>query len=372
VKLYFGQALSNGRMSFQTPLSVIRYTQMLRRTFVSTAAAAALAQTASAQPNAPVKVGIDLFSIRSSGWTPFEYLDYCSKLRAKVVHFSETRFLGSLEEGNLRKVRAHAEKLGIEVEIGTKSICPTSKSFVAAEGTAEQQLERMIAAAKAINSKIIRAVLGTMADRMGPIPIEGHIENTVKVLRAMKSRIQGEGLKIAIENHAGDMQARELKTLIEEAGKDFVGACLDSGNPLWTIEDPHLTLETLSPYVLTSHIRDTAVWRIPEGAAVQWMRMGEGNVGIDEYVRKYARLCPGKALSLEIIVTGPRKFAYLTPEFWEAYRRTPAWEFSRFVGLVDKGTSRPAPPPLPKDQVAQRERDDLEASIGYTQKLLNV
>ena len=76
----------------------------------------------------------------------------------------------------------------------------------------------------------------------------------------MRSRVLDSGLKIAIENHAGDMQARELKMLIEEAGKDFVGACLDSGNPLWTIEDPHLTLETLAPYVLTSHVRDTAVW----------------------------------------------------------------------------------------------------------------
>jgi Xylose isomerase-like TIM barrel. len=286
--------------------------------------------------------------------------------------FRRPRFLGSLEEGNLRKVRAHAERLGIELEIGTKSICPSSKSFVAAEGTAEQQLERMIVAAKTVNSKIIRAVLGTMADRVGAIPIEGHIENTIKVLRAMKSRIQGEGLKIAIENHAGDMQARELKTLIEGAGKDFVGACLDSGNPLWTIEDPHLTLETLSPYVLTSHIRDTGVWRIPEGAAVQWMRMGEGNVGIDEYVRKYARLCPGKALSLEIIVTAPRKFAYLTPQFWDGYRRTPAWEFSRFVALVDKGDQKPAPPTVPKEQVAQKERDDLAASMAYTQKLLHL
>ena len=103
------------------------------------------------------------------------------------------------------------------------------------------------------------------------------------------------GLKIAIENHAGDMQARELKMLIEEAGKDFVGACLDSGNPLWAIEDPHLTLETLAPYVLTSHIRDTAVWRVPEGAAVQWVRMGDGNIGIDDYVRKYARTLPRHA-----------------------------------------------------------------------------
>ncbi|HUS04984.1 MAG TPA: TIM barrel protein [Bryobacteraceae bacterium] len=341
---------------------------MLRRTFLSTTTAA-LAQPPA---NLPVKLGIDLFSIRSSGWTPFQYLDYCAKLNARVVHFSETRFLGSLEDANLRQVRAHAEKLDIEIEIGTKSICPSSKSFVAAEGSAEQQLERMIVAAKTIGSKIIRAVLGTMADRSGPIPIEGHIENTVKVLRAMRTRLQDQGLKVAIENHAGDMQGRELKLLIEEAGKDFVGACLDSGNPLWTIEDPHLTLETLSPYVLTSHIRDTAVWRVPEGAAVQWTRMGEGNIGIDDYVRKYASLCPGKALSLEIIVTGPRKFAYLTPQFWEAYKRTPAWEFSRFVALVDKGTPKPAPPPAAKDQAGERERADLEASLAYTQKLLHL
>ena len=29
-------------------------------------------------------------------------------------------------------------------------------------------------------------------------------------------------MKIALENHAGDMQAREVRTIIEEAGKDFV------------------------------------------------------------------------------------------------------------------------------------------------------
>ena len=96
-----------------------------------------------------------------------------------------------------------------------------------------------------------------------------------------------------------------MKSLIEAAGKDFVGSCLDSGNPLWTIEDPHLTLETLAPYVLTSHVRDTAVWNTPQGAAVAWQRMGDGNIGIEGYVRKFAEKCPGRPLSLEIIVTGP-------------------------------------------------------------------
>jgi len=36
--------------------------------------------------------------------------------------------------------------------------------------------------------------------------------------------------------------------------------------------------------------------------------MGEGNIGIDDYVRKYAELCPGRPLSLEIIVFEPRVF----------------------------------------------------------------
>ena len=117
------------------------------------------------------------------------------------------------------------------------------------------------------------------------------------------------GLKIAIENHAGDMQARELKTLIEEAGKDLVGACFDSGNPLLGVEDPHLTLETLAPYVSRAHVRDSAVWRSANRVvSVRWVRMGEGNVNIREYVRKYARrfMPRASALSLEVIVSGAR------------------------------------------------------------------
>ncbi len=179
------------------------------------------------------------------------------------------------------------------------------------------------------------------------------------MLRSVRSRVIDHGLKIAIENHAGDMQGRELKTLVEEAGKDFVGVCLDSGNPMWTIESPHITLATLHPYVLTSHVRDTAVWRVPEGAAVQWVRMGDGNIGIDSYVRKYAELCAGRALSLEIIVTQPRVFAYRKPEFWDNYRHTPAWEFEQFAALVEGGTPRPAAEPVPKELVAQRQREEL-------------
>jgi 3-oxoisoapionate decarboxylase len=336
------------------------------------AASAPLAARAAMAADPPVKLGVDLFSLRSQNWTPAQLLDYCAAQKARVVHFSEIRFIGGLDPENLRAVRRHAEQAGIEVEIGMKSICPTSKMFDAKAGTAEEQLARMVDAATTVGSHIVRAVLGSSDDRH-PGPIEKHIESMVKVLRNSRSKVMDAGLKVAIENHAGDMQARELKSLVEMAGKEFVGVCLDSGNPLWTLEDPHLTLETLHPYVLTSHVRDSAVWNVPQGAAVAWVRMGEGNVRIDEYVRKYAELCPGRALSLESIVTNARVFPYRDPQFWDAYRNDPAWEFSRFLTIAERGKPKPPEPALrEREAVLRKEREDLEASLAYTRRLLGI
>ena len=337
---------------------------MNRRTFVKLAAVAPLAAAA----ETPIKLGIDIFSIRSSSWTPIQFLDYSAKLGAQVVHFSETRFLGGLDEANLRRVREHAGQLGVEVEIGRLSICPSSKMFKPADGTAEQQLTRMIGAAGVVGSKIVRAVMGGMDDRK-TAPIAQHIEDTVKVLHNVRSRARDASVRIAIENHAGDMQSQELKMLVEEAGSDFVGVCLDSGNPLWTLEDPHVALETLAPYVLTSHMRDSAVWRAPDGAEVSWVRMGEGNVGIADYIRSYISLCPGRPISQETIVFGPRLFPYRDPAFWDAYRDIPAWQFARFENLAERGKPQPDSP-WERPNEAQREREDLEASFAWTKKLL--
>ena len=344
---------------------------MTRRDAIALAGIAPLMSSeAAAQTAAPVKLGIDLFSIRSQGWTPFQYLDYCAQQGAKVVHFSEIRFIGNLEPENLKKVRAYAENQGIEVEIGMKSICPTSKMFEAKDGTAEEQLGRMITSATIVGSHIVRCVLGSAEDRK-PGPIDRHIESMVKVLRNTRSRAVDANVRIAIENHAGDMQGWELRNLIEAAGRDFVGACLDSGNPCWTLEDPHVTLEALHPYVLTSHVRDSAVWRVPQGAAVSWVRMGEGNVKIDDYCRKYAELCPGRALSMECIVTGPRIYPYKDPKFWDAYRDVPAWDFERFAELAESGKPYTIPP-VERGQAPQREREDLEASLAHVKRVLSL
>jgi sugar phosphate isomerase/epimerase len=319
------------------------------------------------------RTGVDLFSLRSQKWTPFESLDYCARLGANLVHFSELQYLGGLDEANLLAVRERARKLGVAIEVGTRTCCPTSKSFDPKLGTGEEQMLRAIKAAHLTGSPIVRTFMGTSADRD---PADGgiarHMEAMAHLLKGLRSRITDLNLKIAIENHSGDMQARELKSLVEMAGKDFVGVCLDAGNPLWALEDPHLTLETLYPYVLTTHCRDTAVWRVPEGAAVAWVRMGDGNVGIREYVAKLRRLRPELPVTLEIIVTNARVFPYLDPKFRDAYRNQPAWEFARFLKLAEQGHPRDPLPPLQGEASLARERADLEASLTFTRNILNL
>ena len=46
---------------------------------------------------------------------------------------------------------------------------------------------------------------------------------------------------------------------MKQVRPEYVGDCIDAGNPLWVAESSFATLDHLSPYVVTSHVRDTAV-----------------------------------------------------------------------------------------------------------------
>ena len=129
------------------------------------------------------------------------------------------------------------------------------------------------------------------------------------------------GVKIAVENHAGDLHSTELVRLIEAAGRDYVGANLDSGNALWTLEDPLDSLERLGPYALTTSLRDSAVWEAEKGARVQWTAMGEGEMDLTAYFARFRELCPGVPVHIETISGFNRELPVPDREFWKAWPR---------------------------------------------------
>jgi sugar phosphate isomerase/epimerase len=179
-------------------------------------------------------------------------------------------------------------------------------------------------------------------------------------------------VKIAVENHAGDMQAWELVTLIEAAGKDYVGANLDSGNACWTMEDPLENLQTLAPYVATTSLRDSMVWEYEQGAKVQWTAMGGGDVDLKKYFEEFARLCPGVPVHIETISGFARELPYLKPEFWSVWPKARASDFAKFVALAKLGKA--IPPHRSPDAKAEQEyqKGELEESIRYCKETLRL
>jgi sugar phosphate isomerase/epimerase len=266
--------------------------------------------------------------------------------------------------------------MGIEIHAGTNSICPTSKAWNGQYGNAQEHLELCFKVAKALGSPVVRCYLGNRGDRDGDGGIYPHIEKTVEVCKSVKGQALDFDVKIAIENHAGDMQAWELAELIEAAGKDYVGATMDSGNATWTIEDPLASLEILGPYAVSTGMRDSAVWETEKGAAVAWVSMGDGAIDWNTYLDRFEALCPGIPFQLEIINTGPRDFDYLDEAFWKTYPRGRCADLARFVALAKRGVPPVSPPGRPEGEGAdaekQRQTFDLERSLEYCKKSLGL
>ncbi len=341
---------------------------MNRRTFVlGTAAIALHVSRLSAWQAAGVELGSIDGSVGGNQFTADQFLDYLSSIKLTWAMVSLPAPVLA-DEAAIRAIRGHADRLGIRLQLAHGSVCPSSRSFNAQLGTLEEQVGRALKASQIFGASCMRCILGGDPERP---QIEMHIDNMIKAVGGLRSRILDSGVKLAVENHGGDLQAREMKMMVEAVGRDIMGVCLDSGNPVWMLEDPHMTLEMLGPYAETCHVRDSAVWRVPEGIAVRWVNMGDGNVDIDGWIKTFIQTKPGLPIIFENLVSArPRIHAIFDPKFWDNWRKMPASEFARFLAIADKGAPKPAAPLAEGKTQGQQRIADLETCVRYTRELL--
>ncbi len=359
---------------------------MRRRSFMQSSLGAALAApsaASAAQHGAAtgVRLGFDSWTLHDYGWTAIQYLDYAADQHLDAVQLSDLFNYESLEPAYLQKVKEHSERLGIQIDGGLGCICPTAGNWKKENGDPVGWVRKGLRANKAVGAKMMRCFLGGRAERTGAVPLEQHIETTVKILKSVRSQALDLGVKIGIEDH-GDLQAWELRNLIEEAGKDFVGAVIDTGNPVTLGEDPLLTLETLAPYALTTHVRDAVIFEHPRGAAIQLAALGEGSIDYVQFFARFRQLCPQVAVQLEILTGGPPEvLPYLEPDYWKAFPKARASEFARFVALAKNGhpfmgsmmiAGRRQRPPAYTAALKEQQRFDLERSFAYAKKVLKL
>ncbi len=310
-------------------------------------------------------IGMDHFAVRATGWKAPQLIEYAIAQKLDCLFLSELGPFESYEEDYLKKLKAQADAGNLKLFTGGMSICRTAHRWKAEQGTPEEYLTLLILIAKTCGSPVARCVLGDASDRTGDGGIERHIEECVKALKSVKSRCETEGVKIAIENHAGDMQSHELRALIEAAGTSYVGANIDPGNAVWALEDPMHNLEVLGPVTICSSVRDSMIWETEEGAMVQWTAIGEGLVDFAAYAKRFAELAPGAPLNIETISGFAKPFLFLRDEFWKPYAKAPAAAFAGWLALMKRGHKIEPHKATNKDEEAAYQKGELERSVKF-------
>ena len=352
-----------------------------RRTFLTTLSLATAgllaepsrAKAADAKPK--IGLGMDNFAVRAMGWKAAQLLDYAASLKLDSILISDLDAYESFDDGYLRDVRKKAADVGVQIYAGSWSICPTSKRFKNNWGTAEEHLRLGLRVSKTLGSPVFRVVLGGSEDRKSEGGIRARMADTLVVLKACRQQALDMGVKVAVENHAGDMHSWELVDLIEAAGADFVGANIDSGNAAWTLEDPMDVLENLGKYTICSSLRDDMVWETPDGASVQWTAAGEGLIDWKAYTARWAQLCPQVPIMIETISGFARNFPYKKEDFWQHYDRRPE-ALAHFEALAKRGHAldpfKATDGPEKKKAEQDYQKGELERSIRYLREVVGL
>ena len=333
------------------------------------------------EPSAtPLPMGINTYSLRALRWDDRRLLDYAAEHKMDAIFLQDSLDPKVMDPAHWSFVRSRAAELGLHLETGGGGVFPKAPEAFQAS---VDNLKRQIARAKAMGSPVVRAVIASERSALPPGPVEQHIETMVRLLKTVRPHVADAGLKIAIEVHK-DLQAWELRQLIEAAGKDYVGVYMDTGNPVFVLEHPLTTLETLAPYILTFHLRDSVVYEHKRGIAVQWVPLGEGVVDFREIMARARELCPNVYYYIKPI-TGrpPQIIPYLDPGFWKLYPQARAADLARFLALARSGQPYERPviledlpgrqtPPHLVPAIQAQQQDHMERSVKYARDVLNL
>lgn len=325
-------------------------------------------------------MGLNTYCLRAMKWHDRQLLDYCAERKLDACFLQDSLDPDTMQPAHWSEVKDYAAKLGLHLETGTGPSLPkTAGGFDASVKNLRDGIRR----AKAMGSPVVRTLCAADREHLPPGPVERHIETVIKVFRAVRSEAMDAGLKIAVENHK-DLQAWEMRSLIEGAGKEYVGSYLDTGNPVFVMEDPLTTLEILGPLAVTVHLRDSAIYEHPRGIAIQWVPLGEGVVDFPRFVARMKEVCPPVYVYIKPITGRPAQVLPVHDRgYWKLYPKAKAAEFAQFLALARQGKpyeghmvvedlpGRQTPEPfVPAIQFQQR--DHMERSIAYARKTLGL
>ncbi|MDX1983990.1 MAG: TIM barrel protein [Bryobacteraceae bacterium] len=349
---------------------------MTRRHF---ALAAAMAPLASSAADRRWPLGINTYCLRFQRWNDRRLFDYCIEQKLDAIFLQDSQDPGVMDPKHWTEVRAWSKEARLHLETGGGAILPkTPEEYPKVVAALRRNIER----ASAMGSPIVRALLASDRYALPEGPLDRSIETAVRILRDVRTQAMDAGVKIGIENHK-ELQAWETRQVIETAGREFVGSYLDTGNPVFVAEDPMTTVETLGPFAVTFHLRDSVVYRHPDGIAVQWVPLGEGTVDFKAIVARAAEIMPQVHIYCKPITARPAVvLPVYSDEFWTKwFPRARSRDLGRFLDLARRGKPWDKPHLMADvngvrdryiDGLKVQQMDHMRSSLEYCRKTLDL
>lgn len=252
-----------------------------------------------------MRVGLDAYSVHYLNLSPQQVLAYARRLGTDGVQFHWAgQIVPDLNAGALQTFRAEAAAQGLYLELGIPSVSPIRFESDAenpvrrlGQGDYRAGLIRAIAAARDLGCAEVRSHLAAREARLTPGWPE-EVRAATEFLRSLRPVLKDYGVRVNLENHA-DLTTFELLRIIDQVGDDVVGVCLDTGNLVRQLEDPHRAIRRVAPYVHLTHAKDAVLIFTQRGIAWQARPCGRGLLRWDDILGVLAPYVPNLTLFIE-------------------------------------------------------------------------
>ncbi|MFO0809862.1 MAG: TIM barrel protein [Gemmataceae bacterium] len=177
-------------------------------------------------------------------------------------------------------------------------------------------------------------------------------------------------VKVAVENHK-DWRVDEMSAWLKQLSSEWVGVCVDTGNSMALLEEPHGVVEAYAPYALTTHLKDMAVADCADGFLLAEVPLGDGCIDISRVVATLRKANPSIRLNLEMITRDPLRIPCLTPKYWATLADVRGRDLAEALARVKRlQPTKPLVEYAKLDHVGQlrAEHQNIEQCLQYARQ----
>jgi sugar phosphate isomerase/epimerase len=262
-----------------------------------------------------MRIGVDGLKIPESAKRgPLESLDHGREMgMAGLFYRTVLQMSPTLDPGELRDIRQHADSLDMYIESGLGKVNPYANAEVpelraVGEGDIVLGFRRMMEACAAIDCRELWTATASSKptfpgrfryDRFRTdVTWNEQLAATERFLQRLAPIARDLGIHINLETHE-EITSFELVRLVESVGPDVTGIVFDTGNGLQRVEHPVWAARRVAPYVRQTHVKDAALAHEGGELVYQLCPCGTGVVDFDELLPILAAANPKLNLSIE-------------------------------------------------------------------------